>query len=590
MTKQPKYYSLRSFLSYMRQYRGRFALVMSSFVVANVALAIIPIFIGRLIGALAAHPIQGHQAVINVWILIGLSTTHNLVWRISELLNMKFINPLSYRYETILFERIITKPYPYFTNKFTGKLSSYITSISDEMKDFFNNLTYEYTSQVVSLIAIVAILTNANWQTGLIFVIGIVTMFIVGKYSIRNSVKYEKRFTDIQSTKRAKIIDAIANFVNVKSFGKEATEIAVIDQQQDITIAAANRSYKWTVFFWAIMSLFVRDIIWPATIILNVYLYLHHELSLAELTTILSTLLLFTATIWDAVWFISQFTLKLARIEEAHRYLFGPINLVKQQQAEQAREARVRPLKRGLELRKLNFAYPDKKSTQVLRDISLTLRKGEKIGIVGQSGSGKSTLTKLLLGYYPFEEQQLLLDGQPVDTRDLGHIISYVPQDTSLFHRTVAENIAYASDNKVSRADIVRAAKQAHADEFIAQISDGYDALVGERGVKLSAGQRQRIAIARAFLDDKPILILDEATSALDSESEILVQEALEALWEHKTVIAIAHRLSTLRHMDRILVMHQGQIVEQGSHEELLKARGRYAKLWNHQSGGFIEE
>jgi ATP-binding cassette, subfamily B, bacterial len=196
----------------------------------------------------------------------------------------------------------------------------------------------------------------------------------------------------------------------------------------------------------------------------------------------------------------------------------------------------------------------------------------------------------LLLGYYEVPDGQILVDGLSVKGRELATIISYVPQDTSLFHRSVAQNIAYATTRQVSREDIVAAAKKAHADEFISQISDGYDALVGERGVKLSAGQRQRIAIARALLDNKPLLILDEATSALDSESEVLVQEGLEALWEQKTVIAIAHRLSTLRHMDRIIVMDKGRIIEQGTHTELLTADKTYAKLWNHQSGGFIED
>jgi ABC-type multidrug transport system fused ATPase/permease subunit len=225
----------------------------------------------------------------------------------------------------------------------------------------------------------------------------------------------------------------------------------------------------------------------------------------------------------------------------------------------------------------------------VLKRVNLSIKKGEKIGIVGRSGSGKTTLTKLLLNYYSTQENQIMIDGQPIETKDLASMISYVPQDTSLFHRSIADNIAYAADREVDRSQVIEAAKQAHADEFITQVPEGYEALVGERGVKLSAGQRQRIAIARAFLDDKPILILDEATSALDSESELLVQQALEALWENKTVLAIAHRLSTLRHMDRIIVMDKGRIIEEGTHQELLDKKGTYAKLWAHQSGGFIE-
>jgi ATP-binding cassette, subfamily B, bacterial len=344
------------------------------------------------------------------------------------------------------------------------------------------------------------------------------------------------------------------------------------------------------IWFWGSMSVIVRDVIWPATIGLNVYLFLHGSLSLGQLSVVLSTVLIFTSVVWDGVWYISQLNLRFARIEEAHHYLFGDVNIVKLHRSMAIPPEPVATFHHSLELYDLTFAYPDKPDMSVLRNLNLRIKRGQKVGIVGKSGSGKSTLTKLLLGYYDIPVGSILLDNQPVGTHETANTIAYVPQDTSLFHRSIADNIAYAASRPVTRDEIVKAAKLAHAHEFIDKVNDGYDALVGERGVKLSVGQRQRIAIARALLDDKQLLILDEATSALDSESEVLVQEALENLWDSKTVIAIAHRLSTLRHMDIILVMDNGQIIEQGSHNELLAKKGTYAKLWAHQSGGFIEE
>ncbi len=244
---------------------------------------------------------------------------------------------------------------------------------------------------------------------------------------------------------------------------------------------------------------------------------------------------------------------------------------------------------REISLDNLRFAYPDKNDVIILDGITLDIKLGEKVGIVGQSGSGKSTLTKLLLDLYPMPDGSLRIDGKEVSSSKLASLISFVPQDTSLFHRSIAENIAYGADD-TSMEEITRAAKQASADEFIVTLPDGYNTLVGERGVKLSGGQRQRVAIARAILQQRPILVLDEATSALDSVSELKIQQALDSLWQDKTVIAIAHRLSTLRHMDRIIVMDKGRIVEQGTHQELLATNGVYAKLWGHQSGGFIED
>lgn len=589
MSKQ-KYYSIRSYGSYMARYKLRFSVVLFWFIFSNACLAILPIFIGKLVGTLTAVEINRHQVMVYVGVLIACSVVHDNSWRLCEYLFIKMIKPIGFMYENVIFRQIIRKPYPYFVDKFTGKVSAYIDTLSSELKTLIDRICFDYVNLIIRLVSVGVILTVINWYTGLIFAVSVVLMFIVGRLTIRNNVKYEKVFADVQSNKTGKIVDAIANFVNVKSFQKENDEIVAIETEQNITMAANRKAFMWGILFWGSMGAIVRSIIWPATIILNVYLFLHGKLSIAELTTLLTAILLFSDFIWMIVWHVSEFSIKLAHIEEAHTYLFGHTNIVHSNFHQKEFALQNHKFTKTLKLMNLDFAYPDKSEVGVLTDLNITLHKGDKIGIVGKSGSGKSTLTKILLGYYPAVTGNILLDDKPIDTRNLSQLISYVPQDTSLFHRSIADNIMYATDKNVTRSDVIIAAKRAHADEFISQISDGYDALVGERGVKLSAGQRQRIAIARAFLDDKPILILDEATSALDSESEVLVQQALELLWQHKTVIAIAHRLSTLRHMDKIIVMDRGRIVESGSHEALIKQKGKYAKLWAHQSGGFLDE
>ncbi|HET8671956.1 MAG TPA: ABC transporter ATP-binding protein, partial [Candidatus Saccharimonadales bacterium] len=247
----------------------------------------------------------------------------------------------------------------------------------------------------------------------------------------------------------------------------------------------------------------------------------------------------------------------------------------------------------AITFRKMSFAHPESNEDDGLfRELDLEIASGEKIGLVGHSGSGKTSLTKLLLRYHDVDSGEILIDGQNIASitqDDLRRSIAYVPQEPLLFHRSIQENIAYGKP-AASLEKIREAARKANAAEFIEKLPDGYQTLVGERGVKLSGGQRQRIAIARAILKDAPILVLDEATSALDSESERLIQSALWELMKDRTAIVIAHRLSTIQKMDRILVLEDGEILEQGTHTELVKNGGIYAQLWAHQSGGFIEE
>ncbi len=241
-----------------------------------------------------------------------------------------------------------------------------------------------------------------------------------------------------------------------------------------------------------------------------------------------------------------------------------------------------------------SFHYEDSAASQeiLFENFNLHVKPGEKIGLVGPSGGGKTTITRLVLRFLDIQEGSITVDGHDIRTirqQDLRRAIGYVAQEPLLFHRSIKENIAYGNP-RANDNDIVAVAKKSFAHEFIKKLPDGYDTLVGERGVKLSGGQRQRIAIARAMLKNAPILVLDEATSALDSESERAIQQALWELMKDKTAIVIAHRLSTIQKMDRIVVLDDGQIVEEGKHQDLLKYNGLYAKLWQHQSGGFLED
>jgi ATP-binding cassette subfamily B multidrug efflux pump len=277
-------------------------------------------------------------------------------------------------------------------------------------------------------------------------------------------------------------------------------------------------------------------------------------------------------------------------VQEGMQTIARPLTL------QDAPDAKPLVVSRGeIRFERLHFTYTEQGDAGVLEGLDLTIRPGEKVGLVGRSGVGKTTLTSLLLRFYAPQEGRILIDGQDiagVTQESLRAQISVVTQDTSLLHRSIAENILYGRPEAGEEA-MRDAARQAHAEAFIARLKDhkgraGYEAHVGERGVKLSGGQRQRIAIARVILKDAPILVLDEATSALDSEVEAAIQESLAVLMQGKSVIAIAHRLSTLQLMDRLVVLDAGRVVEEGSHAALLSRGGIYADLWARQSGGFI--
>lgn len=576
--------AIRAFMSYIATFKKVFWVTATSFILANIALAFIPWMIGRLAQNLAVH---GTHIVLWTTLLVAASVGHDMLWRASEFLYLRFLQKPGVRIDDAIFTAVMQHSYSYFVDKFTGKISSNANTLGNEFRELMAKFQYNYLSLIVGVPVLAATMFTVNVYTGVVFLVSLGLMFAAGKPLARLVSTAERKATDERSTIDGLVVDAIANFVSVKAFGNEQREAQQLYQKREKVLAASNRSYLVSIIFWGVMSLFVRWVIWPSTFIINVYLYVHGSINLAQMTTFLAAIVLFSSFVWEIIWEVSQLNLKLSKIEEAYRYLFNTRNIFKETIPPRVAVPRD-AFAHTLELRDVSFAYPDKPNVNVISDLNLTIRHGEKIGIVGASGGGKSTLFKLLLGYYPITDGQLLIDGKPLSNQGLTDLMAYVPQDTAVFHRPIHENIAYGRP-EATMDEIMAAAKHAQAHEFISALDSGYDTLVGERGVKLSGGQRQRIAIARAILKDAPLLMLDEATSALDSESEKLIQAALWDLMKGRTAIVIAHRLSTIQKMDRILVLEKGKIVEQGTHQQLLKKHGVYASLWQHQTGGFIK-
>ena len=566
------FFAIRTYARFVRPQARSFIIILGVFALSSAAICFVPYVIGQLIQAATAG--ANDQIWLNAWILVILSSLHDILWRGAELLHRKYINPAGFHFETELFRQVIAQPYPYFVDKLSGKISGSIGAIGTELRTFTTQVFYSYVPQVFGIITMAILLASVNWQTITIFLVGILGMVLVGRHTITNSIKYEAATADNQSTKSGHIVDSIANFTSIKSFHKERFELKIVKKSQANTLKSSQAAYFWGVVFWGSMSFFIRHLIWPITILVNIALYFDGQVSLGQLATLLSTILLFSSTVWGLIWEMSQFNLQMSRIEESYKYLFGEQVL----KLSNSKTAASPPIKfsRSIQLQNLSFSYPDKPDTNVLKNINLTIKKGERIGIVGKSGGGKTTLVKLLLGYYDLPDTMLRIDDSAVSKDQLAQLISYVPQDTGLFHRTIAENIAYASLDSASRDDIESAAKKAHAHDFIMKLDKDYDAHVGERGVKLSGGQRQRIAIARAILKDSPLLILDEATSALDSESEQHIQQALLELMNDRTAIVIAHRLSTIKKAGQIVFIDKGEVTGKGTHHELMASHDKY--------------
>ncbi len=486
-----------------------------------------------------------------------------------------------------VFNRLIERSVGFHANRISGKL------ISDAI-DFVNYYSSLTTAVYITglgfalnMLVGITILLIVAWPLGLL--VTLIVAVTLTWTAIDSRTRSQLRSKRLVATKKltAHLSDCIVNASTVKTFAREQFEKAHNHQlnqsllhlrERDWTRAGRSGNNRVGALL-AMQVVLLAFVAWlvsrnPATLAAGIFAFAYT----LNLTTRLFDINNLTRQVEEALLNAAPMVAMLREDIEIKDRPKAKQLLVHQGQ---------------IDITNIGFVYPENTSSaEVFANFNLAVQPGEKIGLVGPSGGGKSTLTRLLLRFDDVQSGTIEIDGQDiahVTQQSLREAVAYVPQEPLLFHRSIRENIAYGKP-EASQKQIIAAAKKANAHEFITALPKGYDTVVGERGVKLSGGQRQRVAIARAILKDAPILILDEATSALDSENEVEVQKALWKLMEGRTTLVIAHRLSTIQRMDRIVVLQDGRIAEEGSHKKLLSKKGLYARLWKHQSGGFLEE
>ncbi|HVT62413.1 MAG TPA: ABC transporter ATP-binding protein [Legionellaceae bacterium] len=511
--------------------------------------------------------------------ILMITTSHRFL---DYFVTIKMVPRMREKIANDALETLINKSHVYYQNNFSGSLSSKINDLTNSVPDIFQFSFYQFSLQTLSLtIAIVTL-----WQASIFFALFMLAwslLFIIGAlFYSKHLTRQADNWFEFRSAITGKIVDILSNILSVRLFTAKNEEMRSFRKTFQEAVKAEQKlqwSYYWMWFFYG-YSFFILQM-------LNFYFLCKGRQEGWVTVGDFALVLVINIAIADSLWRISdefsRFSKLYGQVTQALR------SILDTSEPEDKQNAKTLIVSKGqITFSNIKFQYEG--AEPLFQNKSVTIESGQKIGLVGYSGSGKTTFVNLILRLYDITDGYIVIDEQ--DIRDISHDslchnIAVVPQDPLLFHRSLLDNIRYGRVDATVE-DVIAAAKKAHVHEFISKLPRGYESLVGERGVKLSGGQRQRIAIARAILKNAPILILDEATNQLDSITERNIQESLREVMRDRTTIVIAHRLSTLLYMDRILVFDQGKIVEDGPHSKLLKKGGLYKTLWDAQIDGFL--
>ena len=543
-----------------------------------------PLVVAALVGRLAEGGESDFEALLPyVAGFAGLMVAGEALWR----LGIHFLNRTDARGIELLgnlgMDELLAKDAAFFHDNFAGSLTKRILNFSGGFEQFADTLTFSIMANVIPLLFASVIL----WRFHPVLVLVLVGLIIVTGLLVAPFIRRRQALVDEREAAKVRVsghvADVLSNMEAVRAFAaedREATEF------RDRAAEQARLSLR----SWDYGNLRVDTIVAPMSILTSA-LGLLAAVALRGGLGVEAIVVTFTYYS-GATRIMFEFNQVYRRVESTltEAAQFTELLLTPPAVVDPPDPQPLRPVGAAVRFERVRFAHGN--GPPLFEQLDLDIPSGAKFGLVGRSGGGKTTLTRLLLRLMDVNGGRILIGGQDIarlSQADLRSLISYVPQEPAMFHRSVHDNIAFARPGATA-AEVLEAARAAHVTEFTDNLPDGFATLVGERGVKLSGGQRQRVALARAILRDAPILLLDEATSALDSESEILVQEALWRLMRDRTAVVVAHRLSTVVRMDRLVVLDRGRVLEQGTHQDLLRAEGPYARLWHHQSGGFLTD
>ncbi len=573
-----------------RKYKVAISLLIFAVALNMVAGLIAPLFYKKLFNLLASSDLLSTRAEL-------LTSLLAIVWWVALLyfvqwLALRLANQVLARFESgtmaglsnFCFARLHLHSFSFFNNNFTGTLTKKMKWFTGAFEALTDRLVWDIIPFVISAIVIVIVLAFTSIWLALSLVVWMVVFLTVNGFFAIYKLRYDALRNEAESENSGLLADGIVNNANIKLFTGYQNEVESFSRSTDKVKKA--RLFTWDLenYFGAAQD-FLASALEIFIIYLAVRLWVKGLITIGDFALIQAYLITLFYKIWGLGNVMRRIFQSLSDAEEMTEILMTPPEI---QDAPRAKKLKVKAGE--INFNNVVFKY-GRQGRTVLDNLSLNIKSGEKVAFIGSSGAGKTTIIKLILRMHDLSSGQITIDNQDitkVTQESLWRNISLVPQDPILFHRTLKENIRYGRPEATDE-QVMEAAQKARCHDFIIKQEKGYDTFVGERGIKLSGGERQRVAIARAILRNAPILVLDEATSSLDSESEHLIQEALNELMRGKTVLVIAHRLSTIRHADRIIVIEKGKIVEEGTHSDLSKQIGGiYAKLWQLQAGGFI--